>query len=40
MVDQFASGVWTDEEALISINKLELLAVERGLLSFRYLIWG
>ena len=31
VADQFASGVWLEGEASLSINHLELLAVERGL---------
>ena len=32
--DQFASGTWSKEESLLSINARELLAVEKGLLHF------
>ena len=34
MVDRVASGRWTEEESRLSINVIELLAVERGLLAF------
>ena len=36
--DAFVSGVWSAEEALLSINMRELLAVEKGLLAFRSLL--
>ena len=32
--DVFVSGIWSAEEALLSINMRELLAVEKGLLAF------
>ena len=38
--DEFASGVWSAEEALLSINVRELLAVEKGLLAFLHLLQG
>ena len=38
--DQYASGIWSEEEALLSINMRELLAVERGLLSFQDCVRG
>ena len=37
---QFASGVWSPEEALLSINARELLAVEKGLRSFQESLSG
>ena len=39
LTDRFESGIWSAEEALLSINARELLAVEKGLLAFEeYLI--
>ena len=34
LMDAFVSGIWSAEEALLSINMRELLAVEKGLLAF------
>ena len=36
--DQVASGLWSEEEKILSINVRKLLAVERGLLSFLSLL--
>ena len=38
--DDTASGLWSPEEAVLSINAKELLALERGLLQFAPLISG
>ena len=38
--DQFASGLWLEGEASLSVNHRELLAVQRGLLSFQDLLCG
>ena len=39
-MDEVASGPWSPEEAELSINARELLAVERGLFQFCHLISG
>ena len=36
--DQFASGLWLQGEASLSVNHRELLAVQRGLVSFQDLL--
>ena len=38
LVEEVASGLWSPEEVDLSINTRELLAVERGLLSFQALL--
>ena len=38
LLDNTASGLWSLEEAILSINARELLAVEKGLLQFEHLL--
>ena len=40
LADEVASGLWSVEEAELSINARDLLSVERGLLQFHHLIFG
>ena len=40
LADRFVSGIWSAEEALLSINARELLAVEKGLLAFQDCLCG
>ena len=40
LTDQFISGIWSAEEALLSVNARELLAAEKGLLAFQDFLSG
>ena len=40
MSDHFHSGLWSEEEARLSINVRELLVVEKGLQAFLPLLKG
>ena len=40
LLDHFASGLWSQEERLLSINFRELRAIRRGLQEFQHLVEG
>ena len=40
VADQFVSGIWLEGESLLSVNHLELLAVQRCLFEFQNLLQG